>query len=71
MQNEHLEKLYLELSSFEDRGITIWFEGSKSNPEHVAKELCIHEENTYMRDYVFDEGVLREIHFDKIRKNSK
>lgn len=71
MQNEHLEKLYLELSSLEDRGITIWLEGSKSDSEHVAKELCIHEETTYMRDYVFDEGVLREIHFDKIRKNSK
>lgn len=71
MQKEHLEKLYLELSFLENRGITIWLEGSQSDPEHVAKELCVNEENSYMRDYVFDEGVLKEIHFDKIRKSNK
>ena len=71
MDKEHMEELYWELSSLEDRGISIWLEGSKSNPEYVAKELCIHEDNTYMRDYVFDEGVLQEIHFDKISKNNK
>ena len=71
MQKEHLEKLYLELSFLENRGITIWLEGSQSDPEHVAKELCVNEENSYMRDYVCDEGVLKEIHFDKIRKSNK
>lgn len=71
MQKEHLEKLYLELSSLENRGITIWLEGSKSDSEHVTKELCVNEENFYMRDYVFDEGVLKEVHFDKIRKSNK
>ncbi len=69
MQKEHLEKLYLELSSLESRGITIWIEGSKSDSERAAAQLCVNEENSYMRDYVFDEGVLKELHFDKIRKN--
>ena len=28
----------------------------------------IHDENLYMRDYIFDEGRLKEIHFNKIQK---
>ncbi len=71
MQKEQLEKLYLELSSLENRGITIWMEGSKSDSGHVANQLYINEENSYMRDYVFDEGVLKELRFDRIKKNSK
>lgn len=68
--NEHLEKLYLELSTLENQGITIWLEGSKSDSKHIAKELCIHEETSYMRDYIFDQGVLKEVHFDKIKKTT-
>lgn len=58
--------LFLELTSLEDRGITIWMDGAISNSRHVSDQICVSEENTYMRDYVFDEGVLKEIHFDKI-----
>lgn len=61
-----MKKLYLELSSLEDRGITIWLEGYPSNSKCVTNQLSINEDLTYMRDYVFDEGVLKEIHFDKI-----
>lgn len=51
------------------RGITIWLEGAKSSSQDVASQLCVQEESTYMRDYIFDEGVLKEVHFDKIRKD--
>lgn len=68
LDKEYMNGLYLELSSLEDRGITIWLEGCPSNSENVTSQLCINEENTYMRDYIFDEGVLKEIHFDKIKK---
>lgn len=71
MEIEPMKKLYLELASLEDRGITIWLEGAKSNSQNVASQLSISEENTYMRDYIFNEGVLKEIHFDKIDKNNK
>lgn len=71
MEIEPMKKLYLELASLEDRGITIWLEGTKSNSQNVASQLSISEENTYMRDYIFNEGVLKEIHFDKIDKNNK
>lgn len=66
LNTEHMKKLYLELSSLEDRGITIWLEGYPSNSKSVTNQLSINEDLTYMRDYVFDEGVLKEIHFDKI-----
>ena len=56
-----MKKLYLELSSLEHMGTTIWFEGVPSNSKEVTKELSVTEENSYMRDYVFNEGVLTEI----------
>lgn len=71
MEQEHLQKLYLELASLEDRGITIWIEGVVSNSEDVTSQLCVQEESTYMRDYIFDEGVLKEVHFDRIKKDSE
>ena len=66
MENHNLQGLYLELTSLEDRGITIWLDGYPSNSKSVSSQLCVDEENSYMRDYVFDKGVLTELHFDKI-----
>lgn len=68
MEHEHKQLLYMELMSLEDRGITIWLEGYPGTSESVATQVCAHEESAYMRDYIFDEGVLKEIHFDKIKK---
>lgn len=63
---EQTKQLYIELSSLEDRGVTIWLEGSPSDSFGVTSQLNIHEENEYMRDYVFEEGRLKEVHFDKV-----
>ena len=71
LEQENLQRLYLELASLEDRGITIWLEGVVSNSGDVTSQLCVQEENTYMRDYIFDEGVLKEVHFDKVKKDSE
>lgn len=65
---EYMHKLYLELASLEDQGITIWLEGCPSNSEHVASQLNIHDENLYMRDYIFEDGNLKEVHFNKVKK---
>lgn len=59
-------QLFMELSSLEDRGVTIWLEGNPSDSLDVTSQLHIHEENEYMRDYVFEEGRLKEVHFDKV-----
>ena len=64
-----MQQLYLELASLENRGITIWLEGAPSSSERVASRLSVHEDDSYMRDYIFDEGVLKEVHFDKVKTN--
>ena len=63
---EKTEKLYMELSALENRGVTIWLEGTPSNSLNVSNQLSIHEDTSYMRDYVFEEGRLKEVHFDKV-----
>ena len=63
---EQKNQLFMELSSLEDRGVTIWLEGNPSDSLDVTSQLHIHEENKYMRDYVFEEGRLKEVHFDKV-----
>lgn len=68
LKQEHKESLYMELMSLEDRGITIWLEGYPGTSESISSQVCAQDESTYMRDYIFDEGVLREIHFDKVKK---
>lgn len=68
MNTENMQQLYMELASLEDRGITIWLDGCPSNSLDVTSQLNIHDENLYMRDYVFDEGRLMEVHFDKVNK---
>ena len=63
---EQKNQLFMELSSLEDRGVTIWLEGNPSDSLDVTSQLHIHEENEYMRDYVCEEGRLKEVHFDKV-----
>ena len=63
------QQLYMELSSLEDQGITIWLEGYPSDSMHVANRLQVHDENLYMRDYIFDEGRLKEVHFHKVTED--
>ena len=69
MKITNRQQLYMELSTLEDQGITIWLEGYPSNSMHVAGQLLVCDENSYMRDYIFDEGRLKEIHFNKIEKD--
>lgn len=68
LENQNLQGLYLELTSLEDRGITIWLDGYPSNSKSVSSQICVDEDSSYMRDYIFDKGVLTELHFDKIQK---
>lgn len=61
------KQLFIELKDIQGRGITIFLEGEKSTPETVSDILCVQEDSSYMRDYVYDEGVLKELHFDKVQ----
>lgn len=56
----------MELQTLEERGVGIWMEGRISTPKNVTETMSVNEESDYMRDYIFQEGVLKELHFDKI-----
>ena len=60
------ERLFIELETIQEQGIAIYLEGEKSTPQTVSDILCVREDSTYMRDYIYDEGVLKELHFDKV-----
>lgn len=71
MGNNNQEKgriLLVELQSYENQGISIWLEGERSNPKEVSEAIAVREGNCYMRDYIFDEGKVSEIHFDRITR---
>ena len=59
-------RLFMELQTLEERGIGIWMEGHISSPGAVTQALSVSEESAYMRDYIFEEGVLKKIQFDKV-----
>ncbi len=60
--------LMAELQNYERQGIAIWLEGSPSSPDRVCDALRVREEFSFMRDYVFRDGELREIRFDRVEK---
>ncbi|MCD8155905.1 MAG: hypothetical protein LUD53_00335 [Clostridiales bacterium] len=56
----------VELQNYEQQGISIWLEGYPSDPAGVMNAVRVREGISYMRDYVFRAGELREVRFDKI-----
>lgn len=66
---EYGKTLLVELQNFEKHGISIWLEGNPSSSSQVIKAMHVKEDISYMRDYVFQAGELKEIRFDKITKS--
>ena len=62
------QPLLVELQNYEQQGISIWLEGSLSSSNEVTNAMCVREDVSYMRDYVFQKGELSELRFDKITK---
>ncbi len=59
----------VELQNYEQQGISIWLEGNPSDSASVMEAIRVREGISYMRDYVFRAGELREVRFDKISKS--
>ena len=57
--------LMVELQALEDQGVSIWLEGAPSSSREVS-QVAVREHNSYMRDYVFDDGKISQIHFDRV-----
>lgn len=66
MGNDGKMQLFVELQNIEKRGITLWLEGLPSSSLKITNALYVNEEYAYMRDYIYDEGVLKELRFDKV-----
>lgn len=66
MNNERKLQLFVELQEIEKKGITLWLEGSPSNSQGITNAIFVNEEDAYMRDYIYDEGVLKELRFNKV-----
>lgn len=66
MIEDRKRQLFVELQNIEKKGITLWLEGAPSDSGGITDAVFVNEDNAYMRDYVYDEGVLKELRFDKI-----
>ncbi len=69
MENERKMQLLVELQEIEKRGITLWMEGIRSNSHRITDTIFVNEEEAYMRDYIYEEGVLKELRFDKVKND--
>lgn len=67
MDNERKLQFLVELQEIERKGIALWLEGMPSNSYGVTDAIFVNEETAYMRDYVYDQGVLKELRFDKVK----
>lgn len=65
MSNDRMQ-LLIELQKIEEKGIALWLEGLPSDSLGITNAVYVNEDNAYMRDYVYDKGVLKELRFDKI-----
>ena len=66
MNNERKVQLFVELQKIEQRGITLWLEGIQSTSVGIADAVFVNEDEAYMSDYIYDEGVLKELRFDRV-----
>lgn len=64
--NERKVQLFVELQEMEEQGVTLYLAECPSNSGIISDAICVNEEDAYMRDYVYKEGVLKELHFDKV-----
>ena len=67
MENQRKMQLFVELQEIEKRGITLWMEGIQSDSNRITDAIFVNESDAYMRDYIYEEGVLKELHFDKVK----
>lgn len=68
MSNSNQGKLQLfsELQKIEQEGVGLWLEGLPSDSLEISNAVFVNEDNAYMRDYIYDREVLKELRFDRI-----
>lgn len=68
-EREEQQRRYLEgLKRYSERGIPIYIDGKLCSQEEWGKLFELKEgDGFYMGDYIDQDGVLKEIRFDRIR----
>lgn len=54
-ENEKYQKLYAELAEYENCGVSMKLGNQPASPMQIVTAHMVQEENSYMRDYVWDE----------------
>lgn len=67
--NEGKLQLFSELQKIEQEGVGLWLEGLPSDSLKISNAVFVNEENAYMRDYIYDREVLKELRFDRIESD--
>lgn len=62
-KRETVEILQSELIEFQKRNVVLSLNGFKSSPQDIAKACAVAENGTYMRDYIEDDGEIRQVDF--------
>lgn len=70
MNNREYKNLFAELAMYEQSGISMKLNNYPASPMQIVTAHMVKEDQTYMRDYVWDEkGHVKELTFHNI-KNS-
>lgn len=70
MNNREYKNFFAELAMYEQSGISMKLNNCPASPMQIVTAHMVKEDQTYMRDYVWDEkGHVKELTFHNI-KNS-
>ena len=70
MKNEIFKDLYAELEKFEHSGVSMRLNNYPASPMQIVTAHMVREDQSYMRDYVWDEkGHVKELSFHNIKSS--
>ncbi len=65
-----LQKMFRELTGYEKNQVDLRIDGIPASPMQIVQAHVVHEEPTYMRDYVLNKkGDIEELWFTSIESN--
>lgn len=70
MAEEKYKKFYAELELYERSGVSMRLDNYPASPMQIVTAHMVREDQSYMRDYVWDEkGHVKELAFHNIRNS--
>lgn len=59
-----------DLKHYQQQGVSLYLDDQKASPDKIINACCVHEQGSYMGDYIMNEdGKLVMLRFDKIAKD--